>query len=135
MIEGERWYKTGDLGRLTAEHGIIFVGRSDRQVKVRGYRVELQEVEGVLRKASSRQQVAVIAWPRTTEGNAEGLVAFVAGSSMDRETLRAACLHALPPYMVPDRIEFLDKLPLNANGKVDYNFLTTELMRITSTPV
>jgi D-alanine--poly(phosphoribitol) ligase subunit 1 len=92
-------------------------------------------MEGALRKASGRQRVAVVAWPRSREGNAVGLVAFVAGSPMNAEAIRVACQHALPPYMVPDRIEFLDKLPLNANGKIDYNFLTTELTRRTSTPV
>jgi amino acid adenylation domain-containing protein len=123
VTQGLRWYRTGDLGQHSDEYGVIFGGRADRQVKIRGYRVELQEIEGTLRKASGREQVAVIAFPRTTPGNAEGTVAFVAGRAGDGAALRAASRAMLPPYMVPDKIFFVAELPLNANGKTDYNKL------------
>ena len=123
MIDGIRWYKTGDLGRYSEEFGIIFGGRADRQVKIRGYRVELQEIEGALRKASGTEQVAVIAWPLTAEGIAEGCVGFVVGAQRDIATIRRLCRDALPAYMVPSEVNAIGELPLNANGKTDYKAL------------
>ncbi|MBY0320960.1 MAG: amino acid adenylation domain-containing protein [Reyranella sp.] len=122
-IDGTRWYRTGDLGRYVDEFGIIFGGRADRQVKIRGYRVELQEIEGALRKASGSEQVAVIAWPLTAEGIAEGCVAFVVGPQRDMAAIRRLCREALPVYMVPSEVFAVDELPLNANGKTDYKAL------------
>ena len=123
MIDGTRWYRTGDLGRYVDEFGVIFGGRADRQVKIRGYRVELQEIEGALRKASGSEQVAVIAWPLTAEGIAEGCVAFVVGAQWDMAAIRHLCREALPVYMVPSEVFAVEELPLNANGKTDYKAL------------
>jgi amino acid adenylation domain-containing protein len=123
MIDGTRWYRTGDLGRHVEPNGVQFVGRADRQVKIRGYRVELQEVEGVLRNACGCGQVAVLAWPVTADGNAEGCVAFIAGPAQDIGAVKRSCRNALPSYMVPSDIYFVDQLPLNANGKTDYRML------------
>jgi amino acid adenylation domain-containing protein len=122
-IEDTRWYRTGDLGRYVEEHGVLFGGRADRQVKIRGYRVELQEIEGALREASNCGQVAVLAWPFTPEGNAEGCVAFIAGKEQDVARLQRACRTRLPVYMVPGAVFFVTELPLNANGKTDYRAL------------
>jgi len=119
-IDGIRWYKTGDVGRYSPEHGVIFAGRADRQVKIRGYRVELQEIEGALRKAAGTEHVAVIAWPLTAEGVAEGCVAFVVGAQRDLAAIRRLCRVTLPAYMVPSALFALNELPLNANGKTDY---------------
>ena len=123
MIDGTRWYRTGDLGRYVDEFGVIFGGRADRQVKIRGYRVELQEIEGALRKASGSEQVAVLAWPLTAEGIAEGCVGFVVGAQRDVPSIRRLCRDALPVYMVPSDVFAVDELPLNANGKTDYKAL------------
>src|SRR5262249_6248600 len=122
-IGGIRWYRTGGLGRYSAEHGVIFAGRTDRQVKIRGYRVELQEIEAALRKASGTDHVAVIAWPLTAEGIAEGCVGFIAGARRDLPAIRLTCRGALPAYMVPSEVFAVDELPLNANGKTDYKAL------------
>jgi acyl-coenzyme A synthetase/AMP-(fatty) acid ligase len=121
MADGLRWYRTGDLGRHSDQYGILFGGRIDRQIKIHGYRIELQEIEGTLRKASGREQVAVIPFPSPTIGNnAEGTVAFIAGKAEgDSAALRAACRNTLPPYMVPDKIFFIEEMPLSANGKTD----------------
>jgi amino acid adenylation domain-containing protein len=132
--EGKRWYRTGDLGRFSPDHGIVFAGRVDRQVKVRGYRVELQDVEAALRSVTEREQVAVVAWPKTKEGNAEGLVAFLRGASMPADEIRRGCLARLPPYMVPDRVEFVESLPLNVNGKTDYAQLAGQLDTFQAAP-
>lgn len=118
--EGRRWYRTGDLGRRDAKQGYLFAGRVDHQVKIRGYRVELQEIEFVLRQASGRDVVAVVPWPASADGGATGCVGFIAGPQGDAEALRDACRERLPDYMTPSAIVFLDEMPLNASGKVDY---------------
>jgi D-alanine--poly(phosphoribitol) ligase subunit 1 len=119
------WYKTGDLGRYEAGRGFLYAGRVDDQVKIRGFRVELGEIEGVVRSACGVNQVAVIPWPLSKDGNATGCVAFVpkpANGSFEL-SIRSACVQRLPDYMVPSRLIFVDQLPLNANGKTDYNVL------------
>jgi non-ribosomal peptide synthetase component F len=119
-LDGTWWYRTGDLGRIDPQLGLLFAGRADHQVKIRGFRVELQEIEGVVRGASDRDLVAVIPWPETADGGATGCVAFVGSATGDAEAIRMACQRLLPDYMVPSRIIFLGEMPLNSNGKVDY---------------
>jgi D-alanine--poly(phosphoribitol) ligase subunit 1 len=123
-IEGMRWYRTGDLARRTAK-GFEYVGRLDQQTKIRGFRVELLEIERTLRAVLARDELAVIAWPVTPDGGAEGTVAFVVGAPSEDVLARMAEL--LPPYMVPSQILWIDELPLNNNGKTDYNALRTRL--------
>lgn len=123
--DGTQWYRTGDLGRYEASKGFIYAGRADHQVKIRGFRVELGEIEGVVRSASGANQVAVIPWPLSADGNAMGCVAFVPkpGSPAQESAIMSACSKHLPDYMVPGRLVFIDELPLNANGKTDYGVL------------
>lgn len=118
MIGGERWYLTGDLGRVDEAGTYHHLGRVDNQVKVKGNRIELEEVDAHLRRASASELVATIAWP-VVYGSAEGLVAFVAGSSRGVDDIRAAMLETLPRYMVPERIVALETIPQNINGKID----------------
>ncbi|WP_265975575.1 amino acid adenylation domain-containing protein [Brucella intermedia] len=125
LRDGTRWYRTGDLGRLDPEHGILFSGRADRQMKMRGYRVELQEIEGTLRDVTGRSQAAVLGWPVVADGAADGIVGFVTGDPVDAAEVQRTMRKLLPPYMVPDRIEVIEALPLNANGKTDYRALAT----------
>ncbi|MEJ7602287.1 MAG: AMP-binding protein [Kofleriaceae bacterium] len=122
-IDGVRWYRSGDLVRASDADGFHFVGRIDQQTKILGYRVELLEIEGVLRAASSRDLVAVIPWPVLPEGGAEGTVAFVVGEPLDEPLVFGAMRDRLPPYMVPNRLIYVDSLPLNANGKTDHGAL------------
>jgi D-alanine--poly(phosphoribitol) ligase subunit 1 len=130
ILHGERWYRTGDLGRLVEPHGYVFAGRADRQVKIRGYRVELQEIEGALREACGREGVAVIAWPVTADGVADGSIAFVAGSDLDTKAALTRCRETLPPYMTPQKIIQIEAFPLNANGKVDYRALADQAAQL-----
>jgi amino acid adenylation domain-containing protein len=113
------WYRTGDLVKQDRSGCLYYLGRMDHQVKIRGYRVELQEIDFVLRQASGCEQVVSLAWP-VREGIAEGIVAFIFGSS-DRSTddILAYCRGKLPEYMVPRQILYLDDVPLNVNGKID----------------
>jgi D-alanine--poly(phosphoribitol) ligase subunit 1 len=121
---GERWYRSGDLVRASVSNGMMFHGRVDTQIKLRGgYRVELQEVEDVVQKASGAALTCVVAWPRDASGTPEGFVAFLLNpQAADAQTL-AECKRRLPVYAVPGKVIVLDELPLNVNGKVDRNQL------------
>jgi amino acid adenylation domain-containing protein len=125
--DGERWYLTGD--RASADgNGFFYLGRLDNQVKVLGYRVELEDVEVHLRAVSGVDAVAVVGWPRR-DGAVDGLAAFVAGaeSPLTEDALRQALRARLPPYMVPAQIEFVETIPLDPNGKVDRRALLARL--------
>src|SRR5258708_27171596 len=115
---GERMYKTGDQGRWLEDGNIVLTGRRDDQVKVRGYRVELGEIEKVL---SGHRDVegAVVVLRRDGEETGE-LVAYVAGrETMDTGEIRSYLSERLPSYMVPGHIVPLGVLPQTSNGKVD----------------
>jgi amino acid adenylation domain-containing protein len=114
------WYRTGDRARRTVEHGLLFLGRLDRQVKIAGHRVELQEVEAALRAGAACDSVAAIAWPVDADGLARGVVGFVAEESAADEAVLEACRRILPPYMTPSRLVRVADWPLNDNGKTDY---------------
>ncbi|MCB2102390.1 MAG: amino acid adenylation domain-containing protein, partial [Rhodobacterales bacterium] len=117
---GARLYRTGDLGRFREDGAIEFLGRVDTQVKVRGFRVELEEVEVHLKACPGLRDAAVAA--RGPSG-AERLVAYVVpngdGTPVDAGAIRAFMLKRLPDYMVPGQVMALDALPLSPNGKVD----------------
>lgn len=117
----QRWYRSGDLARVTRDNGLRFLGRTDSQLKIRGNRVELLEVEHVVASCSGASMVAVVAWPRDTNDSAMGLVAFVNQpvSRGEAEHLLALCRTRLPVYARPDRFIGLDAFPLNVNGKID----------------
>ena len=113
-----RWYLTGDSAYLD-EHGYLHcLGRIDNQVKVMGHRVELEEIEAHLRAVCRTQSVAAIGWPMIN-GNAAGIVAFVAGCSDAGLDVREALKDRVPAYMIPSRVHAVEALPLSANGKVD----------------
>lgn len=116
--EGAPWYRTGDLVHRD-DNGILhFRGRADSQVKVSGFRVELLEVESVVRDAARSDQVAVVALPSTVSTGAE-IVAIVVDSPLADAEILDECSRRLPWYMMPARIARLPHLLLNANGKVD----------------
>lgn len=125
MIRGKRWYLTGDLG-LRDENGIFHhLGRTDNQVKVKGNRIELEEVEAHLRRAADTDVVAVVAWP-VVDGSAQGLVGFCVSTRTSQE-IADQLLSSLPRYMLPDPIEVMESLPVNINGKVDRRALFLRL--------
>jgi amino acid adenylation domain-containing protein len=113
------WYRTGDLVRQDEDGCLHFLGRNDDQVKICGYRVELQEIDAALRSVCKTEQVASISWP-VDKGNAKGIVAFVSGlEQLNEGAALSSCRGILPDYMVPSRIVLIAEMPLNANGKVD----------------
>lgn len=120
---GVREYRTGDLGRRLPDGRIVFAGRGDRQVKVRGHRVELGEVEAVLAGLPGVALAVVTARSERAGGTLE-VLAHVTGTApdpaaLDPGTLRAALAERLPPYAVPRAVVVLDAMPLTPTGKVD----------------
>lgn len=113
-----RWYKTGDLAEENPHGNVEFVGRLDSQVKILGYRVELGEIERVVRQTCETELAAVVAWPRDG-ATASGVVAFVSGSVIEPQVAIRACQEILPSYMVPKNVIAIEQMPLNANGKID----------------
>ena len=94
------------------------LGRLDAQIKIRGHRVELGEIEAAVRSALAADGVVAVPWP-VGEAGVEGVEVFVEGEARDVESLRAAVAATIPDYMVPTRFHFRERLPLNANGKFD----------------
>ncbi|GHH86099.1 amino acid adenylation protein [Streptomyces sulfonofaciens] len=120
----EHWYRTGD--RVGLEDGqLVHLGRVDQQVKIRGHRIELGEVEAMLREQRGVRDAVVVAVPGR-DGEPE-LEAAVSGSDCDTERLFSALGNRLPLYMLPRRIVPFDQLPLNSNGKIDRRALLEAL--------
>ncbi|MFF2076847.1 amino acid adenylation domain-containing protein [Kitasatospora sp. NPDC058162] len=113
---GDRMYRTGDLVRWTGTGELEFVGRTDDQVKVRGFRIELAEVEAAFAAHPAVRQV--FATVRQDQPGDKRLVAYVTGGA-PLDELRAFVTDRLPGYMVPAAVVPLDALPVNSNGKVD----------------
>ncbi|PTL83575.1 hypothetical protein DAT35_08755 [Vitiosangium sp. GDMCC 1.1324] len=118
-VPGGRLYRTGDLARLREDGAVLFVGRVDRQVKLRGFRVEPAEIEAHLREHPG---VAAVAVELHGEGTARRLLAHVVphpGHRPGTDELRAFLRTRLPEYMIPAGFSLLDALPLTPNGKLD----------------
>jgi amino acid adenylation domain-containing protein len=118
---GGRLYRTGDLVRRLPDGGLDYLGRLDHQVKVRGFRVELGEVEAALRRHPRLRDAVVVARPDGDRG--QRLIAYAvaedAAAALPAEELRAFLRRSLPDYMIPSLFVPLATLPLSANGKVD----------------
>ncbi|GHJ44011.1 non-ribosomal peptide synthetase [Catellatospora sp. TT07R-123] len=114
---GTRMYRTGDLARIAPDGSLDFVGRADNQVKIRGMRLELEEVEAVLAAHPAVRRAAVVVY---TGGAAAQLAGYaVTDAPVTAEQLRTWCAGRLPEYMVPATVTILDAFPVTANGKVD----------------
>jgi acyl carrier protein len=117
-VPGSRLYATGDLVRRTAAGELEFLGRIDQQVKLRGFRIELAEIETALRQCPGVTGAAV-ALREDRPGDKRLVGYLVAGSAPDLVVLRAALRERLPDYMVPTAFVVLPQLPLTPNGKLD----------------
>jgi len=128
-LSAHRWYRSCDAARETARHGAVFHGRLDTQVKIRGNRLELEEVEHVVQTASHAALCAVIPWPLDEVGRPTGLVAFVTNPQVDNALVLRACRERLPVYAIPQRIIVIDEFPLTVNGKIDRKALAGQCER------
>jgi amino acid adenylation domain-containing protein len=115
----ERYYRTGDLVRADGEGLVEYVGRTDRQVKVRGFRIEPGEVERRVLTHPAVQRAYVCTRRAGQEGPNELLAFVVLGEELSYEEFDRHLATHLPVYMRPHQIHVVDGLPLNANGKVD----------------
>ncbi|MFU0865166.1 enterobactin non-ribosomal peptide synthetase EntF [Kluyvera ascorbata] len=123
---GERMYRTGDVARWLNNGAVEYLGRSDDQLKIRGQRIELGEIDRVMQSLPDVEQAVthacVINQAAATGGDARQLVGYVvsvSGLPLDTEALLAQLRQQLPPHMVPVVLLQLSALPLSANGKLD----------------
>ena len=137
-------YRTGDLVRWSAEGALLFHGRRDHQIKTRGYRVELGEIESALHshpevaeavvlpipdpEIGNRLKALVVARPRASAAPGAGATAAAAPAAPFRDSaaIKDHCARTLPRYMVPEFVDFRDALPRTASGKVDRTALAAE---------
>lgn len=118
FVPGERMYKTGDRVKLLPDGNLQYLGRIDNQVKIRGHRIEVEEVEGALMEHPYIQQAAVASWE--DQENNKYLCAYViAEHELHPGALREFLSHSLPDYMIPSYFIRLDHMPYTLNGKID----------------
>ncbi|NUR26266.1 MAG: amino acid adenylation domain-containing protein, partial [Catenulispora sp.] len=117
-LDGQRLYRTGDLGRWRPDGTVEFLGRIDSQVKIRGLRVELGEIEAALREQPGVRDAAVAV--REDVPGDKRLAAYLVGNELPAAaTLRSALKRRLPEHMVPSTFDVIPELPLSPNGKLD----------------
>ncbi len=122
--ESRRFFKTNDLAYFTEKGELQFLGRIDNQIKIRGMRVELEEIEAVLHSYPDIHHAAVI--PEIREHAVEKLIAYIVTiEKIDTKQIRDHLKALLPDYMIPATFIFIDEMPLNVNGKVDRIKLST----------
>jgi amino acid adenylation domain-containing protein len=115
----QNYYRTGDrVRRPLPGKPIVYLGRVDNQIQILGHRVELGEIEAVVRKISGVDGVVALGWPVTSSG-ADGIEVFLQTDRVDVKILQEKLKSALPTYMAPRSIRLLPRFPLNANGKFD----------------
>src|SRR5579883_503691 len=117
---GQRLYRTGDRVRMREDGNLVFIGRTDEQVKLRGYRVELGEIEAVLHEHSQVQQACVVI--RETDSAEKMLVGYLVmqdGVPLMQEELQHFMGRKLPEYMIPAILMQVEQLPLTPHGKID----------------
>ena len=130
-------YKTGDLGWLDCDGVLHFSGRSDRQIKLRGYRIELNEIENAILSVPGVVQAAC----KLVKGNtSESIHAWYSTKqSIASETVRSQLAQLLPDYMLPQRIMMIDNMPLTDNEKIDYKELpiihSVEVLKTARDPI
>jgi len=126
---GERIYRTGDIARWLPDGNIEYLGREDHQVKIRGLRIELGEIENTIREYPGISDcVAVV---KQYSDTIILIVAYVVcKSDLEMEGLKHFLKQHLPDYMIPNRFERIDAIPVTPSGKADRKALPEPLMRV-----
>jgi len=125
----ENLYCTGDWVTLDEKGNYLFVGRKDHMIKTRGYRVELGEIEAVMVAHPAVDEAVALAIPDEEIGNTIRAIVTLSNSrSLTSPELKQHCAEKLPPYMIPEEIEFRDSLPRTGNGKIDRQRLQREMV-------
>lgn len=114
-----RIYRTGDLARRDADGNLVHLGRMDQQVKIRGMRIDLCDIEASIRHLDAVQDAAVVAAPHDGESELEAYVAIGQGAALTAQGVRSFLRSRLPAHMVPRRIHMVTGLPYLPNGKLD----------------
>jgi amino acid adenylation domain-containing protein len=117
--EGSRIYRTGDLGRYLRDGNIEYLGRLDYQVKVRGYRIELEEIQAVLRQYPGVGQAMVMVRSHANDARLIAYIATQSPSAVSSSELRLFLRQKLPDYMIPAEFAVVEFFPLTPNGKID----------------
>jgi acyl-coenzyme A synthetase/AMP-(fatty) acid ligase/aryl carrier-like protein len=117
---GERMYKTGDLARWLNDGNIEFIGRIDAQVKVRGFRIELAEIESKLLEHDRVKEAVILVKSKGRDDGDKDLFAYiVSDATLSKAELREYLAGKLPYYMIPSHFARIDRIPLTPNGKID----------------
>ncbi len=116
--DDETFYRSGDLGWVDGAGLLHHAGRMDREIKIRGHRIALEEVEAGVRRLPGVRDVVAVALPHPTHGG-NTLIAYVTGDDLDTEEVHGLVRAELPAHMVPAHVIAIEALPLNANSKLD----------------
>ena len=121
--DGTRWYRTGDIVTESSDGNYVYVGRRDRMVKRRGYRVELGEIEAALYRHAAIKEAAVVAKPDEALG--VKITAFLSCRAKRPSLIeiKRFCSEHLPLYMIPDAFSWHEALPKTSTDKTDYQRL------------
>ena len=123
FVKNEYMYRSGDLGKWTKDGVIEFISRKDSQIKINGFRIEINEIENVLRKCDCVKDAIIL---HIQKEHKDYLKAFVISNGEQRkEALNKHMKKYLPYYMIPRQIIFLDQMPVLPNGKIDRKKLLT----------
>ena len=127
FIKGERMYQTGDIVKYLSKNKMQYVARSDNQIKMNGFRIELSEIEHVLKSVDNIKD-AVVTYTSNDDGDIT-LLGFITanGNYKSEKNIKKILAENLPHYMIPTRITLVSEFPLTTNGKTDYSTLISTL--------
>ncbi|KAJ6574323.1 hypothetical protein B0H19DRAFT_1020850 [Mycena capillaripes] len=126
---GQRLYRTGDRGKILSDESVLLLGRMDREVKVRGYRINLEDVE----RAVLDLMADIVSVSAQIHSAGTSLCVFVSPESVDGDNLKRQLRAILPHYMVPSAVYCLSHLQLNSNGKTDHTFIRNNMDHLITT--
>ena len=133
---GQRWCRTGDLAERLSDGQLRFLGRRDRQIKLRGFRVELEEIETLLLAHPAVEEAAVFPIGNPDDGQSLGACVITAPEqALDSPALLHVLQHSLPRYAVPDAIQITNTLPRTPSGKIDRRALSAQWSKPRQSPL